>query len=158
MPRRRADIFYKCRPIAPSREAHDDRTALSRADWWPNLPGAGCGSTGLPGGPGFEPRLTESESAILALNYPPPERTVGEARERHLTARFELLRQSRPDRRGGSCGGPNGHFRPVWRNGQCWRPLRYIKIFFISVAGHQATRPLTASHGQFCRNWPIATH
>src|SRR6202040_2147821 len=79
-------------------------------------------------GPGFEPRLTESESAILALNYPPPERTVGEARERHPTARFELLRQSRPDRRGGSCGGPNGHFRPVWRNSQCWRPLRYIKI------------------------------
>src|ERR1700719_3689450 len=68
------------------------------------------------------------------------------ARERHPTARFELLRQSRPDRRGGSCGGPNGHFRPVWRNGQCWRPLRYIKIFFISVAGQLATRPLTASH------------
>ena len=61
----------------------------------------------------------EEESAILALNYPPPERTVGEARERHPTARFELLRQSRPDQRGGSCGGPNGHFRPVWRNGQC---------------------------------------
>src|ERR1700731_4822568 len=40
-----------------------------------------------------------------------------EARERHPTAWFELLRQSRPDRRGGSCRGPNGHFRPVWRNG-----------------------------------------
>jgi hypothetical protein len=24
------------------------------------------------GGPGFEPRLTESESAVLPLNYPPP--------------------------------------------------------------------------------------
>src|ERR1700730_5643816 len=59
----------------------------------------------------------EEESAILALNYPPPERTVGEARERHPTARFELLRQSRPDRRGGSCGGPNGHFRPLRRTG-----------------------------------------
>src|SRR3977135_3057140 len=94
----------------------------------------------LAGGPGFEPRLTESESAILALHYPPPERTAGEARERHPTARFELLRQSRPDRRGGSCGGPNGHFRPVWRHGQCWRPLRYIKGFFISVAGQLATK------------------
>jgi hypothetical protein len=30
----------------------------------------------------------------------PPERTVGEARERHPTARFELLRESWPDRRG----------------------------------------------------------
>jgi hypothetical protein len=40
----------------------------------------------LAGGPGFEPTLTESESAILALNYPPPERTVGEAREWHPTA------------------------------------------------------------------------
>lgn len=26
----------------------------------------------LAGGPGFEPRLTESESAVLPLNYPPP--------------------------------------------------------------------------------------
>ena len=25
----------------------------------------------LAGGPGFEPRLTESESAVLPLNYPP---------------------------------------------------------------------------------------
>jgi hypothetical protein len=33
---------------------------------------------------------------------------------------------------------PNGHFRPVWRNGQCWRPLRYINW----PPGHQAT------HGQ----------
>src|SRR6202030_3914395 len=64
-------------------------------------------------------RPNREASAILALNYSPPERTVGEARERHPTARFELLQQSRPDRRGGSCGGPNGHFRPVWRNGQC---------------------------------------
>src|SRR6202030_3062085 len=62
-------------------------------------------------------RPNRDESAILALNYPPPERTVGEARERHPTARFELLRQSRLDRRGGSCGGPNGHFRPLWRTG-----------------------------------------
>jgi len=61
------------------------------------------------------------------LNYPPPERTVGEARERHPTARFELLRQSRPDRRGGSCGGPNGHFRPLREDrathGHLWPPL-----------------------------------
>jgi hypothetical protein len=57
-----------------------------------------------------------SQSPRLALNYPPLERTVGEARERHPTARFELLGQSRPDRRGGSCGGPNGHFRPVWHS------------------------------------------
>src|SRR3982074_780953 len=84
----------------------------------------------MAGGPGFEPRLTESESAILALNYPPPERTVGEARERHPTARFELLRQSRPERRDGSCGGPNGHFRPLRRtgppmatHGHLWPPL-----------------------------------
>ena len=54
-------------------------------------------------------RPNREESAILALNYPPPERTVGEARERHPTAQFELLRHSRPDRRDGSCGGPNGH-------------------------------------------------
>jgi hypothetical protein len=27
--------------------------------------------SGEPGGPGFEPRLTESESAVLPLNYPP---------------------------------------------------------------------------------------
>ena len=27
---------------------------------------------GMAGGPGFEPRLTESESAVLPLNYPPP--------------------------------------------------------------------------------------
>jgi hypothetical protein len=27
----------------------------------------------LAGGPGFEPRLTESESAVLPLNYPPPD-------------------------------------------------------------------------------------
>src|ERR1700730_6058173 len=60
----------------------------------------------------------------------PPERTVGEARERHPTARFELLRQSRPDRRDGSCGGPNGHFRPLRRtgppmatHGHLWPPL-----------------------------------
>ena len=26
----------------------------------------------MAGGPGFEPRLTESESAVLPLNYPPP--------------------------------------------------------------------------------------
>ena len=26
----------------------------------------------LAGGPGFEPRLTESESAVLPLNYPHP--------------------------------------------------------------------------------------
>ena len=25
----------------------------------------------MAGGPGFEPRLTESESAVLPLNYPP---------------------------------------------------------------------------------------
>ena len=28
----------------------------------------------MAGGPGFEPRLTESESAVLPLNYPPSER------------------------------------------------------------------------------------
>ena len=28
----------------------------------------------LAGGPGFEPRLTESESAVLPLNYPPPKK------------------------------------------------------------------------------------
>src|SRR5271167_4080728 len=32
----------------------------------------------LAGGPGFEPRLTESESAVLPLNYPP---TGARARE-----------------------------------------------------------------------------
>ena len=63
----------------------------------------------------------ESESAILALNYPP--------------ARFELLRQSRPDRRDGSCGGPNGHFRPVWRNGLAnWPPGHPWPPFYSQVA------------------------
>lgn len=32
---------------------------------------AGGGARELAGGPGFEPRLTESESAVLPLNYPP---------------------------------------------------------------------------------------
>src|ERR1700731_1678411 len=59
-------------------------------------------------------------------HYPPPERTVGEARERHPTARFELLRQSRPDRRGGSCGGPNGHFRPLRRTGPPMATHRHL--------------------------------
>ena len=30
----------------------------------------------LAGGPGFEPRLTESESAVLPLNYPPPKQLI----------------------------------------------------------------------------------
>lgn len=41
---------------------------------------------GLAGGPGFEPRLTESESAVLPLNYPPAAPTKGRvagARRRH---------------------------------------------------------------------------
>ena len=88
-------------------------------------------------------RPNRKESAILALNYPPPERTVGEARERHPTARFELLRQSRPDRRDGSCGGPNGHFRPLRRTGP---PM--------ATHGHHM-----ATYGHlFIRKWPIATH
>src|ERR1700720_1788220 len=33
-------------------------------------------------------RPNRGESAILALNYPPPERTVGEARERHGSSFF----------------------------------------------------------------------
>ena len=33
----------------------------------------------LAGGPGFEPRLTESESAVLPLNYPPPALPLGRA-------------------------------------------------------------------------------
>ena len=32
---------------------------------------ARIGATGLAGGPGFEPRLSESESEVLPLNYPP---------------------------------------------------------------------------------------
>src|ERR1700724_2401750 len=63
-----------------------------------------------------------------------------EARERHPTAWFELLRQSRPDRRGGSCRGPNGHFRPVWRNGQCWRRI-YKDLLYIGGYRWLATRP-----------------
>jgi hypothetical protein len=47
-------------------------------------------------------RLFELAGDQILANYPPPERTVGEARKRHPTARFELLRQSRPDRRGWS--------------------------------------------------------
>ena len=31
----------------------------------------------MAGGPGFEPGLTESESAVLPLNYPPIRKTVG---------------------------------------------------------------------------------
>ena len=37
----------------------------------------------LAGGPGFEPRLTESESAVLPLNYP-PQRPQRDACEAHL--------------------------------------------------------------------------
>src|ERR1700730_8921763 len=37
----------------------------------------------LAGGPGFEPRLTESESAVLPLNYP-PQRPQRDACEPHL--------------------------------------------------------------------------
>jgi hypothetical protein len=68
-----------------------------------------------------------------------PERTVGEARERHPTARFELLRQPRPDRRGGSCGGPNGHFRQSGGMASVGGHSDILKIFFISVAGQLAT-------------------
>src|ERR1700720_2644784 len=32
---------------------------------------SGTDPDSLAGGPGFEPRLTESESAVLPLNYPP---------------------------------------------------------------------------------------
>src|SRR5438132_12901803 len=37
----------------------------------------------LAGGLGFEPRLTESESAVLPLNYPPMARTSTAGRPRH---------------------------------------------------------------------------
>src|ERR1700730_15461278 len=37
----------------------------------------------LAGGHGFEPRLTESESAVLPLNYPPPARSAGLVGLRH---------------------------------------------------------------------------
>ncbi len=38
----------------------------------PNLAGQKFGwGKNLAGGPGFEPRLTESESVVLPLNYPP---------------------------------------------------------------------------------------
>jgi hypothetical protein len=39
------------------------------------------------GGLGFEPRLTESESAVLPLNYPPRARTSGAGRSRHSRRR-----------------------------------------------------------------------
>jgi hypothetical protein len=35
----------------------------------------------LAGGPGFEPGLTESESAILPLNHPPPDVGLGKVGE-----------------------------------------------------------------------------
>ncbi len=35
----------------------------------------------LAGGPGFEPRLTESESAVLPLNYPPPAKKISTQQE-----------------------------------------------------------------------------
>src|SRR3984893_12753984 len=70
---------------------------------------------------------------------------LGEARERHPTARFELLRQSRPDRRDGSGGGPNGHFRPLRRtgppmatHGHLWPPL------YSQVAQRPAPRHLAS--------------
>src|ERR1700732_529450 len=98
--------------------------------------------------------FTESDSAILALNYPPSERTVGEARERHPTARFELLRQSRPDRRDGSCGGPNGHFRPLRRtgppmatHGHLWPPLYSQVAHFYSQVAHCYALVKTSTRG-----------
>jgi hypothetical protein len=102
----------------------------------------------------------KSDSLCTGVELSPTGTDCREARERHPTAWFELLRQSRPDRRGGSCRGPNGHFRPVWTNGQCWRRIyKDLRWLATRPPGHQATRPLTASHGQFfCRNWPIATH
>lgn len=44
--------------------------------------------SGVAGGPGFEPGLTESESAVLPLNYPPPWRR--ERRFRGLPRRHEV--------------------------------------------------------------------
>ena len=42
----------------------------------------------LAGGLGFEPRLTESESAVLPLNYPPRTSTSSAGRLRHSSAAF----------------------------------------------------------------------
>ena len=44
----------------------------------------------MAGGLGFEPRLTESESAVLPLNYPPPSRAIA---DKPFSIRFQADRR-----------------------------------------------------------------
>ena len=54
----------------------------------------------LAGGPGFEPGLTESESAVLPLNYPPPKHLEMRANSaRLIQCRWPVCKP------GGECGG-----------------------------------------------------
>src|SRR5260370_33880515 len=63
--------------MRPARLAADRRTGPTA------LSGGRKGKRNkLAGGLGFEPRLTESESAVLPLNYPPPAKTRASGRPR----------------------------------------------------------------------------
>ena len=62
----------------------------------------------MAGGLGFEPRLTESESAVLPLNYPPPSRAIA---DKPFSIRFQADRRGQsglwakaPARHGSWCG------------------------------------------------------
>src|SRR5262250_1162549 len=56
-------------PERPNRVSHADKcgSEANQSFQWRKL---------LAGGLGFEPRLTESESAVLPLNYPPPRKAL----------------------------------------------------------------------------------
>ena len=65
----------------------------------------------LAGGPGFEPRLTESESAVLPLNYPPKgaERIGSRALNSEAARRRQVPRANPGARRpGASASDANG--------------------------------------------------
>ena len=58
-------VAYGCRDVAGPH-----RRVLGRLEAY-QLPHRGALSGGVAGGPGFEPRPSESESEVLPLNYPP---------------------------------------------------------------------------------------
>ena len=52
----------------------------------------------MAGGPGFEPRLTESESVVLPLNYPPTGAFAGSAMLVKTSRGRSLAKQGRFDK------------------------------------------------------------
>ena len=63
------DLSGETRPV-PTGAGASNRSPVMPAAFRDSLEAAKAEE--LAGGPGFEPRLTESESAVLPLNYPPP--------------------------------------------------------------------------------------